>query len=156
MEQFVRNLRRGVGNAYTKSMMRKYGELAIKFIVARTRKGIGVSKTAGSEKRLKALSASYIKHRQRNTGKLDSTTSPRRSNLTFTGQMLRSMRVKEVSKRQVKWGPNKVRRKGGITNEKVGEFVAQQGRPFNFLSKVDIKKLIKFIDKSLQGSIRKV
>lgn len=136
--------------------MRAYGELAIEAIVKRTRQGYGVSQTAGKQRKLKALSDSYIKYRQRNRTRLDSTTSPRRSNLTFTGQLLRSMRVKKVTNRQVIWGPNKRRRRRGLTNERLGEIVAEQGRPFNFLSKTDIDRLVKVIDKYLQRQMKRV
>ena len=156
LDNFIRNLRRGVGDTFTKRQMAAYGELAIEAIVARTRKGYGVRRTGGSQQKLKPLSRSYIEYRKRNRSRLDSTTSPRRSNLTFTGQLLRSMRVKKVTNRRVVWGPNKRRRRGGLTNERLGEIVAEQGRPFNFLSKTDIDRLVKVIDKYLQRQMKRV
>lgn len=163
LEQFIRNLRRGVNQSFDKKFMKALGELAIDQIVRRTRKGKGVSRTGGKPKPLKALSGSYIAYRSANRFRLDSTTSPRRSNLTFTGQLLRSMRVKEVTNRRVVWGPNKRIRGGrgqftpsGLTNEKLGEIVAEQGRPFNFLSKTDIEVLSKRIDKMLKRKLRRL
>lgn len=156
MPQFLRKLRVGVRDTYKKKQMKALGELAIDLIVERTRQGFGVSRTGAKQKPLKSLSPPYIDHRKANRSKLDSTTSPHRSNLTFTGRMLRSMRVKKVSNRLVSWGPNKRRRKGGLTNEKIGELVAENGRPFNFLSRKDIKKMVKLADKILQRSMRRV
>lgn len=156
LEQFIRNLRRGVGSSFDKKFMKSLGELAIKQIVTRTKKGSGVNRTGGDARRLKPLSESYIQHRVRNRFRLDPSTSPRRSNLTFTGQLLRSMRVKEVSKRKVVWGPNKRRRRGGLTNERLGEIVAEKGRPFNNLSKTDIQILVKRIDKMLNQKLKRI
>lgn len=156
LEAFIKNLRRGVGDTFTKRQMQAYGELAIEAIVKRTRQGFGVNRTGGKSRRLKPLSESYIEQRKRKRSQLDSTTSPRRSNLTFTGQLLRSMRVKKVTNRKVVWGPNKRRRRGGLTNERLGEIVAEQGRPFNFLAKTDIARLVKVVDKYLQRQMKKV
>lgn len=153
INKLARNLRRGIGQSTSKVAMKMLGEEAIKIIVKRTRGGFGVKRTGAPSNRLKKLSPSYIEYRK--TQRLDRTTSPGRSNLTFTGQMLRSMRVKSNSDRKVTWGPNRRRRKGGVTNEQVGEYVSQV-RPFNFLSKREITKIAKLLDKILSSNLSKV
>ena len=70
--------------------------------------------------------------------------------------MLESMKVKKVTNKSVTWGPDKNRRKGGVTNAEIGEFVTKQGRPFNFMSKEDIEKVEKLVDKILQKQMRRV
>jgi hypothetical protein len=156
----ARNIRRGIGQSTSKKNMLFFGETAIEIIVTRTRSGKGVKKTGAAQNKLKRLSAPYIAYRR--TKKLDATTSPGKSNLTFSGQLLRSMRVKEATNRRVRWGPNrKLRggtgafRSGGLTNEQLGEIVSRE-RPFNFLSKREITKLAKVLDKVLTKDLEKI
>lgn len=162
-DQFIRSLKRQLGRSFSGKVMRSVGEIMVEVIVDRTRRGRGVHPQArrqgvGKSKRLKPLSPSYIEYRQRNAGRLDSTTSPRRSNLTFSGQLLRSMRVKEAKKGYVSVGPNSRLRAGGrgLTNEKLGRIVAEQGRPFNLLTKSDLKKVIRIFDETLKRNARKI
>lgn len=156
LEDFIRNLRRGIGQSFSKTEMKLYGQFAIDQIVDRTRKGFGVRRTGDSQKPLKKLSPGYIKYRKKNRSKLHSTTSPSRSNLTFSGKLLDSMTIKELTNNRVTWGPNRRLHKGGLTNEQLGEIVAKQGRPFNHLSKQDIKKLLKLVDSVLQSRMRRL
>jgi len=154
IEKFVRNLRRGTGVATSKANMRLLGERCIQLIVRRTQQGFGVARTGGEEVNLKSLSENYIAYRQKNRRKLDGTTTPRKSNLTFTGQMLRSMTVKQVTNSIVKVGPNNRRRKGGLTNAQLAE-ILQVRRPFNNLSQGEIEVVVNFFDKILQLEIVK-
>lgn len=156
IDSFLRNLRRGVSRSFSKKTMKLAGELAVLQIVKRTRRGKGVSSTGGEEKPLKRLSRNYRLYRRDNRELLDQTASPNKSNLTFTGQLLRSMRVKKAFNKKALIGPNNRRRRGGLTNEKLGQYVTEQGRPFNFLSQKDIKKLEKLIDKILKQEMKRV
>lgn len=140
--------------------MKAFGEAAIELIVSRTRKGRGVSRTNSPDRKLKPLSRRYKAYRKKK--RLDPTTRPAKSNLTFSGQLLRSMRVKEASNRKVTWGPNKRIRGGtgsfrseGLTNERLGELVSRQ-RPFNFLSKQEITKIAKLLEKVLSRNLEKI
>lgn len=153
LNRLAKNLRRGIGMSVSKRSMKMLGEQAIELIVDRTRKGFGVKRTGLKRNRLKRLSPAYIAYRK--TQKLDATTSAAKSNLTFTGQLLRSMRVKSNSNRKVSWGPNKRRRKGGITNERLGEIVSG-ARPFNFLSAREITKIAKLLDRVLSKNLSKI
>ena len=153
LAKLARNIRRGIGVSFSKKRMRDIGLEAIEIIVARTRKGQGVKRTGGRKARLKRLSSNYIAYRR--SQNLDSTTSAGKSNLTFTGQLLRSMVVKTNSNRKVTWGPNRRRRRGGLTNERLGEIVSVK-RPFNFLSSREISRLAKSIDKNLSRQLGKI
>lgn len=158
--KIARNLRRGIGFATSKRKMRMFGEAAIDIIVERTRRGRGVRRTNAGQRKLKGLSPNYIAYRR--TQKLAPTTRPSKSNLTFTGQLLKSMTVKKVTNRKVTWGPNK-RKRGGrgkftkrtLTNEQVGEYVSN-ARPFNFLSKREISKIATLIDRVLSRELSKL
>ena len=147
-------MRKSIGKSVSKKTMLELGKQAVMQIVERTRRGFGVEKTDANKRKLKPLSQRYIEKRKR-ANNLSNTTTPKKSNLTFTGQLLRSMRVKQVSNRRVRWGPNKRIRKGGLTNERLGEIVSEE-RPFNFLSKQDIKKLSRSLDKKLTDALRKL
>lgn len=151
--KLARNLRRGILASLAKKNMRSLGLEAIDIIVARTRKGQGVKRTGGRKRRLKRLSPRYISYRQ--TQRLDKTTSPGKSNLTFSGQLLRSMVVKSNSTRKVTWGPNRRRRKGGLTNERLGEIVSVE-RPFNFLSAREVTQLSRSINRLLARRLSKI
>lgn len=150
---FLIALRKTIGKSVSKKNMLELGKLAVKQVVKRTRKGLGANRTNAQEKPLKPLSPNYIAKRRKS--KLDKTTKPSKSNLTFTGQLLRSMRVKEVTNRGVRWGANRRRRKGGLTNERLADIVSEQ-RPFNNLSKQDIDKLAKYLDKNLARLLKKL
>ncbi len=153
---FVKDLNvKVINETFSKRQMRDYAQLAIDMIVKRTRQGLGVAGTGRSEQNLKPLSDGYTKYRRNNRFKLDSTTSPGKSNLTFTGQLLRSFTVYEVRNNFVSWGPNRRRRKGGITNQELGEFVSER-RPFNYLSKIEIEKIRLYADKVLQSNAKKL
>ena len=154
IEKIVRKLRRGVGTSVSKRAMRILGQQMIKLIVARSRRGLSVERTGAAERRFKPLSGQYVRFRSENRFKLDRTTSPAKSNITFTGQMLRSMTVKSNSDRFVRIGPNRRVRRGGITNERLAQIVSRQ-RPFNNLSKKEISKLLDFVDKNLQSILDK-
>ncbi len=65
------------------------------------------------------------------------------------------MRVKEASNRKVRWGPNRRRRKGGLTNERLGDIV-QKKRPFNFLSRGEVTKVARELDRILQKELKGV
>ena len=154
LEKFVRNLRRGTGAAASKANMRLIGERAIQLIVRRTQLGFGVKSTGDNEIKFQKLSENYVEYRRKNRNKLDPTTKTGTSNLTFTGQMLRSMTVKAVANSFVRFGPNERRRKGGLTNAALAE-ILQARRPFNNLSKKEIRTMVEFIDKILQLEIVK-
>lgn len=155
LRRFVRDLKRGTDSWTSKKNMRLIAERAIQLIVRRTQKGFGVKNNNGQEIPLKALSSVYIEQRKRQRQLLDGTTSPIKSNLTFSGQMLRSMTVKEITNKSVSIGPNRRRRKGGLTNEQIAEYV-QKERPFNNLSFKEINAIVKFMDEVLQLEIIKV
>lgn len=152
------------------------GEEAIRLIVVRTRLGYGVDRPRAKRKRLKSLSPSYIEVRKGKIAfftlgkgqkrrivsyvpdkkpELSEFTRPTRSNLTFTGKMLDSMRVKDivVRRNRVSIGPDRRSRGKGLTNEKIATYQEQMGRVFNNLSDLEVKKLARFHKKSILRSV---
>lgn len=77
----------------TDRVMRQIAEETIKLIQKRTRKGTGVPKAGGAKRRLKPLTPEYKKYRRKlkKQGRLSPKTTPAKSNLTLTGEMIDSM-----------------------------------------------------------------
>ena len=142
--------------------MRALGEAAIILIVRRTRLGktytrervrVALDKIRDRPKRLAALSPNYVKFRKKNRRLLSRFTNPTRSGLTFTGEMLDSMRVKRASKGSVVIGPR------GRRNENLARWhEAGAGRlparPFNNLSVLEARQLQRFYRKMF-GDLQK-
>lgn len=133
--------------------MRELGNYSIKLIQDRTRyRSSGVKKPGANSSRLKALAPSTIKKRTYLQKLLHPATSPGKSNLTFTGQLLDSMKLKITKEGEVSFGPRGPRRSiyGGrdrVTNEQVAFFVSVD-RPFNHLSRGEMTKTVQFYQRT--------
>jgi hypothetical protein len=136
----------------SKTYLRSVGDFAADMIRLRTRLGYGVARDGASRERLKPLSPGYKK--QRKKMKLNENTSATKSNLTKTGQLLSSVKTKAVTNKGVLIGPEGSRR-DGLTNEELGQYVTEQGRPFNHLSNVEIKRITDKIRQDVQTMILK-
>lgn len=136
--------------------MKKLGEAAVVIVVKRTRLGFGVASKFGQRQKLKPLSKLYIKARK-TAPKLDSSTRPTKSNLTFTGQMLKSMKVLPTTKDGlIVIGPSGARSKDTLTNDQVAGFVTKAGRPFNNLSLNEFNQLVRIYRKQFTGLLKKL
>lgn len=156
--KFVKQLRKQIEAVTSKKVMAEIGALMVQMVVKRTRNGFGVQETGSASKPLKKLSPKYVAFRKRSPRLNTSLTSPGRSNLTFTGAMLNSIRVTSVrtgAEARVTIGAGKQRRKGGVTNEQIAEFVAAQGREFLNLSRSELERVSKFIDSRLSTVLAK-
>lgn len=151
-KDFERAMKEAIDEITKPENMRKYGEQAASMIKLRTRLGDGVDMPGGTKKKLKPLSKSYIE--QRKSGKLSAETSPGKSNLTRTGQLLDSMGVTSVSSDVVTVGP-KGSRDDGLTNVEVAKHVTENGRAFNNLSKTELKRIYDVIEKDIEAVIEK-
>lgn len=146
----VNNLQRRFSRALTTKDMRDLGKLAAKAIVDRTKAGRGVRNTGGNERKLKKLSTQYIEFRKKQT--LDPSTSPATSNLTFSGDMLRSIKTISV-KTGTRGNGELIVGPVGRKNIRKATFVSVD-RPFMNLSGKDIKKLIDLMTKRIRSNIR--
>lgn len=95
LNAILNRVKNKVKSAQSAKIMREFGNYIAETIVERTRSGRGVKKMFGNISKLAPLKASTIKKREMFSG-LDGTTTPKTSNLTMTGQMLRS--VKSMAK----------------------------------------------------------
>ena len=89
----IKRLERTIGRSLTAREMRSAGVSLVSTIRKRTRDGYGVPKTFRKRKKLRALSARYIEFRRGFAGLDTTTTNPNKSNLTLTGEMLRTFKV---------------------------------------------------------------
>lgn len=121
-------------------------------IKVRTRLGYGVSKTGGPREKLKPLSSSTqrSKNYKKNRGELSDQTTPRRSNLTDTGQLLDSLEVKSERNGEVQIRPK------GNRNTEVARYVTDGGRPFLDLSKPELKSFVEKLGAALLEKLLKV
>ena len=113
----------------------------------RTRLGYGARAMGGERFGLKKLSPSYVKFRlSRGAPYLSEFTAPKRSNLTFTGQMLDSIGIVRIQAGKVFIGPQGNRTdpfSKGKTNAQIAKYVAQNGRPFMYLTRPEISQLVR-------------
>lgn len=180
-----RALRRGITMQYVEELRDR--------IVKRTRVGIGVNPETGKGERLKKLSTKYIQQRKgsktikrraaidkkrrkaareesKRTGEkvkpnLVAQTSPAKSNLTATGQLLNSLTVIKLKlKNAVGFRisvPDKTRGRDfrgrssrGLTNRTLAGYVKEQGRNFFGFTKSQrnliVKEIRNFILKGLK------
>ena len=145
----INNLQRRFSRALTARDMKALGNLAVKRIQQRTRSGKGVRKTGGNERSFKELSTQYIQFRKRS--KLDATTSATTSNLTFSGSMLRSLKVVTATtgtggKAKLIVGPS------GKKNIKKAGYVSVV-RPFMNLSKKDVRDIIELMTRRIKTNV---
>lgn len=135
--------------------MRAVGEHAADLIRVRTRLGYGVPDQGEARQKLKKLSQKYMLFRGKKSDELYEDTTPKRSNLTFTGQLINSLKVKKVKKGEVIVGPSGKRSGESLTNEKLAEYVEDAGRPFNYLSNLEVKKVERFVRKTFGDLVKR-
>ncbi len=84
--------------------MNKVGKKLAEDITRRTRTGHGVKKEGEKKEKLDKLKASTIKKRKREKklGKLSNLTTPTKSNLTMSGELLDSLTPKSIKKKEVR------------------------------------------------------
>lgn len=118
----------------------------------RAQLGGSVDKTGAKKKSFKKLSEKYIEQRKSDSN-LSSLTSPGKSNITRTGQLIESLRGRG-KKAGFEITPDGSRN-DGLTNEEVADFVEKGGRPFLNLSDIELKKLARLIEEQLSDEINK-
>lgn len=142
------------------SVDRELAEKTADQIRTRTRLGFGVDEN-GRQERLKPLAESYREQRKGNIAfftnqfgvkipfvpktkpKLSSLTTPSKSNLTNTSQMLDS--IKGKAKNGVMFISITGLRRDGFTNKEIADFVEDQGRTFFNLTNAEKNQLAREI-----------
>jgi hypothetical protein len=155
---FTRALRSLVDKSTDAKAMKALGNEAVTIIVRRTRLGKTARRTRVTDElgniknrvqRLKSHSPQYRRFRKDHQDILGQFTRWNRSNLTFSDQLLASVGVRKVTKRQVTVAATGRRTpvfpgRKEPSNPRLAEIVTEQGRPFLELSTLDDKKLVRF------------
>lgn len=142
MEQIVANLKAAVNESRRPDIFKHLGEFSIKLITRRTRLGYGVDEFLAPKRRLKPLSEKYVK--QRSKSRLSSFTSPKRSNLTRSAQMIDSLKIIRQTKSSVVIGPTGNRKEDStITNQEIAQYNAENGRSFMQLSDLEYAQVFR-------------
>jgi hypothetical protein len=124
----------------------------------RTRLGKGVSTTGGPLEPLKKRKPNTRYEQLRKSANLSSETTPGRSNLTASGQLLESI-VGERSQASFRFFFRDSRKPGidgrssSSTNSQIARGQREQGRPFFFLSKTEIGLLSRKIRDEITSRI---
>ena len=142
LKNFFTKLKRATRQAQSKPQLKSLALEAIRLITVRTRLGYGVEKPLGQRSKLRPLSPNYINFRSKSS-KLSSMTTAKRSNLTFTGQLIDSLDIITSKSGGVTIGP-KGRRSDGESNANIAKFQAEQGRVFMNLSRLEFQQLLRF------------
>lgn len=111
---------------------------------------------------LKSLEPSTKKYRKRYEANLSSDTDPDRSNLTATGQLLDSIKGKNIGSKVV-IEPGKSKRKGELsggksrlTNREVNKYVDENGREFLRLNKQETEEATNLAKDIIAEELRSV
>lgn len=119
---------------------------------------LGKSLTSGSPQSFKKLADSTVKSRESfaRNNPVGDFFSPRKSNVTQTGQYLESLEGKVTKSTQsVTVEPTGTRDDGDLTNKKVGEYLAEGGRPTIGLDATAKLRIVEIFDRAIRNNLRK-
>lgn len=158
IDKIMKRLSSAVKEAVDRKSMADVGKFTVDLIVKRTRLGYGVSKNFSEKQKLAALSKKYILTR-RDFPRLSPTTTPRKSNLTRTGQMLESLKFKYTGPGAISIEPTGTR-DDGRTNAQIAQYNAEggKGRPkriFNRISRLEFNQAVRFYRKTFGDLLRR-
>ena len=125
-------------------------------IYKRTKSGRGVTDVGprAQPARLARLSTPYVERRKK-TGVAGPFGSPGKSNLTYSGQMLESIRVQANARGFRVEIPNTRRANSNLTNSRVAQYVQDNGRPFFALTQDEIQILVREIEREVRKLTRR-
>jgi hypothetical protein len=139
------NLEHIIRNTINDNLMRRLGQLAVDMVRQRTRLGYGVESFGGPQQKLKPLATGTVENRRRKT--LSGDTSPKKSNLTATGELLDSIEFR-LSGGKIEVFIT------GARNQKITEYVSEE-RPFFALTKPQVSRLADLIEEAIRNYLRK-
>jgi len=154
---FKRKLEQQLRRAINRTTMQDVGDFAVELVQKRTRLGYGVPDAEAPREKLKELKQSYVSQRQKDraNGKLSSRTTPKKSNLTRTDQMISSIAVTKAIEGSVSYGPTGSRTDSKLSNKEVAEHVSKV-RPFLSLSDREVKQVTDYLRKILDKFLKDI
>ena len=152
-------IKKELTKAIDRKLYDQIGKEASQLIRTRTRLGKGVSEV-GSFEKLKKLEGSTKKTRRKFKENLSELTTPNRSNLTATGQMLDAITHKPTQKNVTITISGSRDRELTInystkSNKRVADNVQKNGRVFFKLANVEITEIRRTIEQLLKEIIKK-
>ena len=154
IENLRKEIKSAVENAFSQKLMKTLGEDMAERIRVRTRTGKGVDRTGGETTALKRLMSEPYKKRRRKSPDLDrGKTSPAKSNLTFTGQLLDSIKGGAINARQF-FIEILEQRNDGVKNSDIVDGQEDQGRKFFYFSSAEIKGIYNRINAFLRKELK--
>ncbi len=139
IDKFVKRLNSTIERVNGPAEMRAIGDFMIEKIRVRTQLGNAVMENLTEKSKLKPLSKKYIEQRKVFSS-LSSMTTPKRSNLTRTGSMLDSLKIKSMSKTAIRVGPTGADM-FGVSNSSKAYWQEKMGRIFLRLSFAEVKQI---------------
>lgn len=145
LKSFTRDLLKKIERDLVPEIEQMAAEMASDLIRKRVQgRGLGIAVSGGSTYPLKPLSPKYIEFRRRSP-KLSFLTSPSKSNLTFTGQMIDSI----VAVNRNGWIVTfEGGRDDGKSNSQIARYVSRT-RPFFFLSGGEQQQIRNMINRAM-------
>lgn len=138
-------------------VLKDVAKFTVDLVVKRTRLGYGVEKNFGQRKKLGPLKDTYVDKRKKDG--VDGTTTPKKSNLTNTGEMLRSLDY-TVRDATIIISPT------GSRNVNLAEYNAEQvtyangytkpARVFNRISELEFQQVLRFYRKAFTNLLKKL
>lgn len=163
LNAIISRLEKAVKQSVSAAALKEIGEFTKDIVVKRTRLGYGVEKNFSQREKLAPLKKSYTKARSMFSG-LSARTTPKKSNLTLTGQMLESMTFR-VSKGSVTIFPSGTRGDGNsnldvaMWNAKSRTYsngYTKPARIFNRVSQLEHKQIVRFYKKSFTDLLKQL
>lgn len=161
-----------IGETIQPANIRLTARFARDLIVKRTRLGYGVNKEFAAKSKLNALDYNNPENPRYKTFRktfkfLDrSTTTPNKSNLTLTGQMLASVDIVDEQRRTIstkitlapkgnRWDISESNADISESNADIAKYNAEKGRTFMNVSELEYRQILRFYRKSFADLFRK-
>lgn len=155
MRQFEQDMAKVFKELEKPELMQEIGDAAAERLVKRTRLGKGVAENGAEAQPLKPLSDGYKDSRKKNRGGLSPLTTPGKSNLTRTSQMLNSIKALRPSRGKVLITPTGSRSESDLTNEEVAGYVSRD-RPFLNLSKAEVAGITRLVREKIDEILERL
>jgi hypothetical protein len=154
LDRFVKNLNNTIESLTDKKQLESIGQFIVEKIKVRTRLGSGVEENLQEKFPLRnfPITEKYIMFRKKFKG-LSTSTTPTRNNLTLTGSMLDSLKVKAIGKNAVVIGPTGSDR-SGVSNESKTKWQAERNRIYMKMSFQEVKQVRIFWLRSFSGLLK--
>ncbi len=152
LDKILARLSSSVKDVVKQTALNRVGKFTLELVVKRTRLGYGVRENFGQKEKLAKLSKQYVKARSVFDG-LNDLTSPKKSNLTRTGEMLDSMRYKVYRDGTINIGPTGTRNINLASYHAAGNSKLPR-RIFNRVSQLEFNQVLRFYRKNIGDLLR--